>query len=79
MKGTNIRRKDITRKNYEDAISQLYKLKDPTAIMTTSVWKRIPKSIADRIFKFKVGQRVFLSLNSNHLVIFFNLLFKYIY
>jgi hypothetical protein len=70
MKGTKRSKKSINKRNYEQAVLELFKTKDYSAIVQLSSWKDIPDEIASKIFKFKVGQRVFLELSSDPKVSF---------
>ena len=61
LKDTGLARRDVTKESYVEAVKKLWKAADETAVISTRVWRNIPDEIGDCIFRFKVGQRVYLS------------------
>jgi hypothetical protein len=61
IKGTKIRRKDASKKNYMKILRQKLKMRDPESYFNTSVMSNFSPTMASKIFKYKKGDKVLLA------------------
>jgi hypothetical protein len=56
-----LRRKDVNKTNYLSALRCLYRVEDPTVEFSVSDTANYSKRLADKLFKFDIGDRVVLA------------------
>jgi hypothetical protein len=66
IKGTNIRRRDASKKNYMQILEQKLKTKDPTPYFNLAVSGDFSPQLAAKLFKYRVGQRVLLAIRADY-------------
>jgi hypothetical protein len=65
IKGTKLRRMDITSTNYLTYVNQLYRQSDASMYFNSFSMGKFSPEMARRVFRYSVGQRVYLSRAAN--------------
>lgn len=66
VRGTQIRRNDVSKRNYLDVLAQRYKTKSPSLFFNVSVGKKFLPQIAKKLWLFEVGDKVLLSKKAKY-------------
>ena len=61
IRGTNIVRSSVTKKNYIVLLQQLYSSSEPTLLFNISSYSNFPPPIARHVWKFEIGDSVLLA------------------